>query len=494
MRQCPNQQVAYRFDLYRLSLGMHTCLIHAVTHRRTPALICLLVAGVLAAAGTGPAQAVPAGAPNAAHAALIAAKAYAYGLPLMEFERVRAEVSNTTCSGQGGDSTVNALGSSEHFMPPEARTVVAPNVDTPYSMANLDLSRGPVVLSHPDMGDRYFSFQLMDPYTNVSAYVGSRTTGSAAGRYAISWSGNPETVPGTETITVEHARIWLLGRTLAGDEADRRAAVEKMRQYNLTPPSGTSRSAMCDFGAATPIDQPEGVAWLDALSAALTRNPPPRRDAAQLDELAQIGVGPGLTVSRAGLSPAAHAAVDHAVRAAAAGVPEAAAIKQRTSALQNHGWSVAPDNLGDYGTDYLTRAGVAEIGLGANTPEEAAYTPAFQGADLLPLDSRVSSYRLHFAPGQEPPVDAFWSVTAYDGDSYLYPNAQNRHSVSDSRPDLIRRPDGSIDIVFSHSRPADPGVNWLPVPDGPFRVYLRMYAPQASVLDHTWNPPGIERY
>ncbi|MEE4025259.1 DUF1254 domain-containing protein [Gordonia sp. PKS22-38] len=465
-----------------------------MTLRRAFVALSLIVAGALAAVGAGQAPAVPGGAPNAAQAARIAADAFTYGFPLMEFERVRAESANTPCSGHRGDSTINMLASSDHFMKPEAHIVVAPNVDTLYSMANIDLSKGPVVLSHPDMGDRYFSFQLMDPYTNVAAYIGSRTTGSAAGRYAISWSGNPGDLPGATTITVDHARIWLIGRTLAGDEADQRAALEKMTQYSLTPPGGGPRSTTCDFESVTPIDQPDGIAWLDALSTAMGNNPPPKRDAAQVKELARIGVGPGLRVSRAGLSPAAEAAVDQAVRAASAALPEIARTKQQTSALSHRGWGTAPDNTGDYGTDYLTRAGVAEIGLGANTPEEAAYNPAFSSADLLPLDGRLSSYRLHFAAGQEPPVDAFWSITAYDGDGYLVPNTENRHSVSNSRPDLIRRPDGSIDIVFSRSRPTDPSVNWLPIPDGPFRVYLRTYAPRASVLDHTWNPPGIQRF
>lgn len=477
-----------------LPLGTHACLIHAVTLRRSAAALSLIAAGVLGVVGAGPAKAVPNIPPNAAQAALIAAKAYTYGFPLMEFERVRAESASTPCAGHRGESTINLLTSSDHFMKPEAKVVVAPNVDTLYSMANIDLSKGPVVLSHPDMGDRYFSFQLMDPYTNVAAYVGSRTTGSAVGRYALSWSGNPGTVPGATTITVDHARLWLIGRTVAGDEADQRAAFEKMKHYSLTPPGGAPRSATCDFESVTSIDQPDGIAWLDALSAAMKLNPPPRRDAAAVAELAQIGVGPDLRVSQAGLSPAAQAAVDQAVRAAAVALPETARASQQATALRNRGWGSPPDNVGDYGTDYVTRAGVAEIGLGANTPAEAAYSPAFSSADLLPLDGRLSSYRLHFAAGQEPPAEAFWSVTAYDGDGYLVPNAENRHSVSDSRPDLVRRPDGSIDIVFSTHRPTDPSVNWLPVPAGPFRVYLRTYAPQAPVLDHTWAPPGIERY
>ena len=124
---------------------------------------------------------------------------------------------------------------------------------------------------------------------------------------------------------------------------------------------------------------------------------------------------------------------------------------------------------------------------------EFAHEPCltFLGANLIPLDGH-RSYRLHFAPGQEPPTSAFWSVTAYDGDGYLYPNAAGRHSVSDSRPDLIRRGDGSIDIVFSHRKPTDPGVNWLPVPAGPFSAYLRMYAPKKAALNHSWVAPGIE--
>ena len=121
------------------------------------------------------------------------------------------------------------------------------------------------------------------------------------------------------------------------------------------------------------------------------------------------------------------------------------------------------------------------------------YSSALLDSHLLPLNG-CNTYDLHFAPGQAPPTDAFWSVTVYDSNGNLVQNAENRYSVSSSRPDqLVTRPDGSIDIIFSRTDPGDPTANWLPIPNGSFGVYLRNYVPQQAALDGSWTPPGITR-
>lgn len=432
------------------------------------------VASAVAAADPGPIQ-----------SAILAAQAYIYGYPLMEYQRVRQTV-----------GTVNTLYSLTSFANPDVDPIwlaigggKRPNVDTFYSLAELDLSNGPVVLSIPDMGDRYFSFQLTDPYTNVSGYIGSRTTGSGPGSYAITWTDGPQVeVPGAQTILVPYASMLALGRTLAGDEADQQAAIALIKQYALDPTGGT-------VSPVIPIPEP-GIGYLDAISAAMALNPPPAIDAPTLAALAQIGVGPGMTVAEANLSLLSTITADLAVRVTAALLPVLTTINQYVSAFQNGGWATPPANIGDYGTDYLLRAGVAEVGLVANTPEEAVYSAGLLGANRFPLSGfGTGSYVLHFAPGEEPPVGAFWSVTVYNSQGRLVPNAQKQYAVSSSRPDeLIRRPDGSIDIVFAPRDPGDPGANWLKVPaGGGFSAYLRMYVPDQSVLDGTWLAPPIER-
>lgn len=422
--------------------------------------------------------------PRPLEAALLAAEAYLYGYPLLETERLQAQAPAT--------NTLIALTS---YVDPEQHLVVAPNVDTLYTLAYLDLSAGPVVLSHPDMEDRYFGFQLMDPYTNVVGYIGSRTTGSEAASYAIVWTDGPqgEIPAGAEAIVVPYADIWLLGRTAAGDVADQQEAVALMRQYSLAPPGEPQSFPIEDFDTTTSTPLPTGLDALDAISAAMAANPPPVGDADKLAELARIGVGPGLEVSDAHLSRASEWAARSAVRTISTLLGPLVSVAQYAMAARNEGWASPDPAIGDYGTDYIFRAGVAKIGLGANTPEEAYYTTAFLDENLRRLNGR-HSYQLHFEPGQEPPADAFWSITVYDSDGFLVPNEQEIYAVSSTGSgDLIYQEDGSIDIIFSQVDPQDPTVNWIPVPDGVFRVYLRVYVPQDAVLDGGWTVPGIEK-
>ncbi len=443
------------------------------------------VAGATANAGATRVAAAVAADPGPIQSAVLAAQAYIYGYPLMEYQRVRQTV-----------GTLNTLYSLTSFANPDVDPIwlaigggKRPNVDTFYTLAELDLSDGPVVLSIPDMGDRYFSFQLTDPYTNVSGYIGSRTTGSGPGTYAITWDGGPQVdIPGTETVVVPYSSMLALGRTLAGDEADQEVARELIKQYALSPTGGT-------VSPVIPIPNP-GIGYLDAISAAMALNPPPDIDAPTLAAIAQIGVGPGMTVADANLGFLSTVAADLAVRVTAALLPLVTTFTQYVSAFTNGGWATPPAAIGDYGTDYLLRAGVAEVGLVANTPEEAVYSAGLLGANRLPLAGfGTGSYILSFAPGEAPPVGAFWSVTAYGSDGRLVPNAQKQYAVSNSRPDeLITRPDGSIDIIFAPRDPGDPGANWLKVPaGGGFEAYLRMYVPDESVLDGTWVAPPIQR-
>jgi len=416
-------------------------------------------------------------------AAILATQAFIYGYPLLEFERARAEVDK-----------LNTLYSLTSFANPDVDPVwqaigggKRPNTDTFYSLAYLDLSNGPVVLSVPDMGDRYFSFQLTEPYISVAGYVGSRTTGPGPGTYAITWTGAPGEVEGATPIEVPYASMMMLGRTLAGDVEDQAIAIELMKQYTLTPTGQPN-----DPPFFVPASR-NGVDILNTISNAMVANPAPAIDDPKLAQLAKIGVGPGLQIADANLGFFSTIAVDLAVRATSAVLPLLANLIQFTSAVQNGGWAIPNPSIGDYGTDYLFRAGVAEVGWVANTPEEATYYPGLLGRYLLPLfgfPSRV----LHFEKGETPPVnaDGFWSVTVYDGNGDLYKNSENRYSVSSSRPEeLVYQSDGSLTIVFSHKDPGDPNVNWLPVPLGFFEAYLRMYVPNEEILDGTWKAPGI---
>lgn len=444
-------------------------------------------AGSAGSAGTAPV--------SAAQAAKLGRLAYLYGFPLLEFLRVQDTQTSVRCPNRKGDAPLNSFSSAHQFARPVDRTVVAPNVDTLYSLAHLDLGRGPVVLSHPAMGHRYFVFELLDPYTNVIGYIGTRTTGSAAGSFAIEWSGRRNRpVRGARVIRSRYRRVWVVGRTLVdGGRGDLRRAAGLMRRYQLSPPGGPRRFATgCRPGRPRQFKTPTGLAFLTALDRALRENPPPARDEPLLGRLARVGVGPGLSPRRAGLTPAALGALITGVDQTASELPAIAKQKVIQEALADHGWATVGNDIGDYGTDYLFRAQVAELGLGANTRQEAVYPVALTDSSDQPLNG-ANDYRLVLKRGQAPPNRAFWSLTMYNASGFLVSNPIHRDAIGSTHPPLRREPDGSIVVLIQHTRPRAAHVNWLPSPGGAFRLNMRIYWPGRSVLDGRWQPPPIER-
>ncbi len=465
--------------------------IHALGGWR-PAVALAGCAALLATPGAGATTARSA--VSVAQARALGERAYLYGFPLLEFLRVRRTDTSVRCPDRVGDAPVNSFSESTRLADPSARTVVAPNVDTLYSIAQLDLGKGPVVLSHPDMGSRYFVFQLLDPYTNTIGYIGTRTTGSSSGRFAITWTRHPGApVPGARVIRSRYRRVWVIGRTLVRGRADRGRAVALMRRYRLIPPGGSRRFAPgCKPGPPRRASTPRGLAFLDQLGRAMQQNPPPRRDRPLLRELAAVGVGVGLTPQRVHLSAQARVALITGVNTIAAALPSIARSQVVALAKRHHGWATPAPDIGDYRTDYTFRAGVAAIGLGANTPAEAMYPTAYtdsSGQQLVGL----KSYRLIFRRGRLPPVRAFWSLTLYDAKGFLVPNLAHRYAVGDTHQPLVRRPDGSVVVVVQRARPRRKDVNWLPAPAGAFRLTLRLYLPKRSALSGRWQPPPVRR-
>jgi hypothetical protein len=453
----------------------------------SPRTILALGAALVAVAAPASAQAQV----SPERAAELGREAYRYGIPLLEILRVRTEMTSVRAPDGRGNAPVNTFSHARKFATPRDRTVVAPNVDTLYSLAHLDLAKGPIVLSHPDMGSRYFDFEFVDPYTNVLGYVGTRVTGTHAGRFAIAWTKARKKAPrGMRVIRSPYRRVWVIGRTLStGTPGDLRRAHRKQTQYALSPsPRLSSHRPGKPTKALLPTD---GLALLRKLDRALAQNPPPKRDRRALSRLRAIGVGPGLDPSKAGLSADALSALKSAVEDEAATLPARSRTRVAGEALANGGWLVLDPAVGRYGTDYELRALVAILGLGANTPEESIYPTALADSEGKLLDG-ANSYRLVF--DKPPPARAFWSLTLYDADAFLVPNSANRYALGNFHPPLRRRSDGSIVVVVSHDKPAEQGVNWLPAPaQGMFRLNLRLYWPRKSALDGTWQPPPVER-
>lgn len=418
----------------------------------------------------------------------LAADAYVAGYPLV--------VTTRTLQRIGGFIGVNQLLWQRRLAGPEARVIVAPNRDTLYSIAVLDLRSEPMVLSLPDVPDRYHTYQLLDAWTESFAYVGTRTTGGEAGRWAITTPGWDGDVPdGVEVIEAPTPQVFLLGRFLVEDEADVAGVIAISEHASLAPLSACTGTdapppppPLGDAPGA-PQALPTDASFFDELVAALEVNPPTTdADRAAFAGLARLGV-------EAGGPPTGE--LDAEVRAALdAGAAEGDRRidgQVRDHGRRSGGWIVNPE-VGTYGDRLLLRANVARIGWGANVAEEALYPIARADAEGEPLDGS-RTYRIRFGPDGLPPVGAFWSLTAYDHEMYLAPHPSGRWHLGDHAPGFAPAPDGSLEVVVAHHEPAAlaEGEMWLPVPEGRFVLMLRLYLPHDDLVEGLYQYPPIER-
>ena len=425
-------------------------------------------------------------------------EAYTYGYPLNEFNLIRKADLKLS-------APLNVLANAQQLATPAAQGVVAPNTDTLYSLAQIDLGKGPVVLKVPKMDHglfdpRYWTFEFVEPYTNVVGYIGSRLNGSAGGTWALEWSGakSKKALPkGVKRFKSSARRLWVIGRTLVRGNKDQAKAKKLMAQYRLgtlaalTAGKGLSKPRNLTPGRPKTVE-PTGIAFLDLLSAGMTDDPPPARDADIVARMRHFGIGVGLKPSTAGLPAPVLEGLAAGVDAAAASLPTEARLPILTQAKENGGWYNPSPKVGIFGTDYAMRARVALVGIGINTVEESTYPTALTDSAGEMLNG-ANSYRMVFKRGKLPPVKGFWSVTMYDSNGYLVPNAAKIYAVGPDHPGMITRKDGSVVIVVQKSKPTEKDVNWLPSPEAGFRLNMRLYVPSKSILNGTWKPPGIEK-
>ncbi len=462
----------------------------------------LLVRAALAAALLT--AAVPAGvraeaAIGAAEAHDIGVQAYVYLYPLVTMELTRRQLTNVA-RAEGIHAPANAFANIPAYPAADMRAVVRPNFDTLYSSAWLDLTDGPVIVSAPDTQGRYYLLPMLDMWTDVFASPGWRTTGTAAHDWAVVPPGWHGTLPeGVDRIDAPTPHVWIIGRTRTDGPADYDAVHAIQAGFRATPLSLWGKPEQPVAGTVDPavdmttppkeqVESMPAEKFFAEAADVLKRQPPHLTDQPIMALMRRIGLVPGQDYDLAKQSPA--------VRQALAGAPEDAlhlmAWKVKTLARVANAWSMNTDTMGVYGDYYLKRAIVAQLGLGANLPEDAIYPLNLGDAAGRPLDG-ASDYVIHFAKGQLPPASAFWSVTLYDPQGYQVANPINRFAVS-SWMRLNTNPDGSLDLIIQN---ADPGpakrANWLPAPKGPFNLTMRLYAPQRAALVGEWNPPPVER-
>jgi hypothetical protein len=471
-----------------------------MTNRR---FACTAICAALVLAGFG----TPADADIDATEALgIATDAYVYGYSLVTTDVTRIQMSNIPAVEELR-APLNQFANVKRYPPADYRGVSAPNADTLYSVAWLDLAE-PQVFSHPAMGKRYYLFPMIDLWMTIFASPGARTTGENAANFLITGPGWKGEVPeGLQHIQSATRYVVILGRTYAdGTDADYEAANALQAQYKITPLSAWGKPYT---PKAPPVDPNPGISMTDKpqevilamgtegyfnwLSKRMCEAAPAYpSDGPMLARMAKIGIVPCKPFSLAKLGPAVQAALEDLPHAALGKV----GANQKSLGSEANGWLLTK-GLGQYGTDYMKRAVVAAFGWPANLQDDAVYpytTVDVKGETL----TGANKYTLTFAKGQTPPVNAFWSITMYEVDQgwWFVPNPLNKFTVS-PRDNLKSNADGSVTLYFQNESPGkDKEANWLPAPKGEFIPMMRMYWPKEtppSVLDGSWVPPRIER-
>ena len=431
----------------------------------------------------------------------IAEEAYIYAFPmLMGYRFAFASFLMPGIASYRGP--VNTLTGKAVTLDHNFKDVVTPNADTPYSMALLDLRAEPVVLQVPAVTDRYYVFQFVDLFGTNPHFIGSRATGSKAGTFLLvgpRWDGEA----GDEfdgVLPFDTDLVFVIGRTQSLGPDDVAALAKVMASYKMQPLSAYhGEDAPAAPAVQWPIWNDEASSderFIGYLNLLLSFCQPSHPSEAELmARFAQIGIGPGLPFD----ADALHDELREALRAGVSAAQETMAAKVRNVGQKVNGWG-SSDVFGTrqwYARDYLLRAAAAMAGWGGNDVIEAVYPTTREDADGEPLDG-AHRYRMTFTT--LPPAQAFWSVTMYDTSydgtaGYLVENPINRYLINSTTQGLVHGEDGSLTITVQHAKPQDAAelANWLPAPEGPFYIVMRIYWPEQAALDGSWTPPSVVR-
>ena len=432
-------------------------------------------------------------------------EAYVYGFPMVMNYGVMYEYFVDKNSGQY-KAPFNQIYNEARVFTYKDTAIITPNSDTPYSFVGLDLRAEPIVLCVPKIEKaRYYDVQLVDMYTFNYGYIGSRATGNDAGCFMISgpdWNG--DTPSGIKKAFHSETQFGLVGyRTQLLGPNDMPNVMKVQAGYKVQPlstfmhqPAPPAAPAI-DFPPFTKDDMK--LPFPKFLNFVLQFCPPVEEEKPLRAKLATIGIEAGKPFDLDKLSEAEKAEE-------ALGVKDAydAIVKQKDAIGKNiNGWLVG-SVLGDrafFHGNWLLRAAGALAGIYGNSAEEAVYPLGHNASDGQPLDGSKHNYTITFATGQYPPVNAFWSVTMYDGKTQLLiENPINRYLInSPMLPNMKKDKDGSLTIYIQKDSPGGAKQsNWLPAPNGPIYLVMRLYWPKTeppSILppgEGTWQPPVIQ--
>lgn len=428
---------------------------------------------------------------------------YQYAYPLILMDITRQQMTNVPdATSVPQRAPINQFAHYRAYPDSHAREVVRFNFDTLYSMAWVDVSKEPQVLTVPDSAGRYYLAPMLDMWTDVFAVPGSRTTGGKAGNFALAgadWNGTlPE---GVELIRTPTPVIWLIGRTQTNGAADYAAVHKVQDEFRLTPLSQWGQNVQppgrlpvdSAIDDKTPplqqINRMSGVEVLTRFAELIGKYPPHANDYPILQRMRSLGLEPGKSFNPSALSAEQLKLINSSTPQALDDMVQA--IRSGSIGTLRNGWN-SSNSLGTYGTEYRRRAAVALTGLGANLPEDSLYSNAIADADGKPLTGK-NAYVLRFEKGQLPPVGAFWSLTLYDKDGFQVDNPLERFSLGSHSP-LQYTTDGALEIRIQKDSPGkELEANWLPAPSDGLQVMLRMYSPLTEVLTGKWQPPAIRR-
>ncbi len=405
------------------------------------------------------------------------AQAVEYGMPAFEVARLAYDFSYDP--GNARRVAVNRFAHRRILSDHRHRLVTTPNHDTLYSSAVLDLSAGPVALTVPVFGRRYHSLAFMDAYTNNFAYIGTRATGGEGGSYLVAGPRHGALPPsGVKLVSAPGNHITILARILVAGPSDYAEVHRLQDRLALSGPTPARPDLIRPFAG-------DAENFVAVVNQVLHDDPPPGPDAKLLTELLAVGIGDvSLTQEQRQWWRNEFAAARKELIVCAKDIGPASL-----------GWQYSQGSVGNFGTDYRTRAIIAIQGMAANIPVELVYGLALADADGRTLSDH-HRYRVRLPSGQ-PPVDGFWSLSIYevmpDGGLYFADNALHRYALGGLSPDLHRNEDGSLDVLIQKEAPGEMVTNWLPAPPGAFALMMRAYLPRPDMLDGRFRYSGIER-